>query len=235
MKIKFSLIIPCFNEGLNLPLVINRCRSLAAQGGIEVIFVDNGSTDNSYEIFEKELQSDPCLRLVKVMENKGYGHGILAGLSAANGDFLGWTHADMQTDPNDFLLAKAEIENNQSGDIFVKGTRYGRPAFDRFFATGMSIFETLLLAKPFWDVNAQPTVFSKKFFEGWENPPNDFALDLFAYYEAKRQGIGVRRFPVKFSSRAFGSSHWNVDWPSKWKFIKRTFNYSLSLKKRYRI
>lgn len=231
---RFSLVIPCFNEALNLPLLIDRCSIFADQPDVEVVFVDNGSTDNSLEIFQTELSADSNLRFVRVEENLGYGFGILAGLSAASGDFLGWTHADMQTDPCDFLSAKSEIERNTSCDIFVKGKRYGRPLSDQFFTIGMSVFETIFMSKMLSDINAQPTVFSRNFFESWHNPPNDFSLDLYAYYEAKRQNISVKRFPVKFSERAFGSSHWNVNWSSKWKFIKRTFKFSLELKKRYR-
>ena len=103
---------------------------------------------------------------------------------------------------------------------------------DVVFTAGMSLFETLLLARPMWDINAQPTMFSRSFFEAWVTPPNDFSLDLYAYYQAHRSGHKVKRFPVRFGPRAQGVSHWNVNWASKRKFISRTVEFSLQLKKK---
>ena len=94
----------------------------------------------------------------------------------------------------------------------------------------MSFFESILLGKFFWDINAQPTMFPKKFFKSWKNPPDDFSLDLFCYYEAKKQKLKIHRFPVKFDKRLYGHSKWNFGFSSKLKFIKRTIIYSFNLK-----
>ena len=95
----------------------------------------------------------------------------------------------------------------------------------------MSVFESVLIRKPMWDINAQPTMFSRAFFESWHEPPHDFSLDLFAYYQARCNELDVHRFPVKFGERAHGVSHWNVNWAAKRKFIRRTIDFSLQLKK----
>ncbi len=227
---RLSLIIPCYNEAKNLPLLLERCHILGSQPGVEVVLVDNGSTDESAAVLQSLLPSYPGCRSVRVEQNQGYGFGILAGLKSATGDILGWTHADMQTDPQDALFG-LELLKKHGLDCFVKGRRYGRPLADVGFTIGMSFFETLLLAKPLWDINAQPTMFSRKFFETWHEPPHDFSLDLFAYYQARAADLEVRRFPVMFGARAHGVSHWNVNWTSKWKFIRRTVEFSLELRR----
>ena len=94
----------------------------------------------------------------------------------------------------------------------------------------MSAFETILLQKPLWDINAQPTLFHRSFFETWSNPPHDFSLDLYAYYQANLAGLNIQRFPVLFGDRAHGISHWNINWSSKLKFIQRTVKFSLNLR-----
>ena len=199
-----------------------------AGNGREVILVDNGSTDQSCALLEQLLPAYPGCRSVRVEVNKGYGHGILAGLKQASGEILGWTHADMQTDPLDALRG-LELFDAHGSDIFVKGRRYGRPFADLSFTVGMSVFESCLLRRPLWDINAQPTMFSRSFFESWSRPPDDFSLDLYAYYAARQKGLPVYRFPVKFGERAHGSSHWNVNWAAKRKFIARTVSYSLQM------
>lgn len=229
---KLSLIIPCYNEAANLPLLLDRCASLGGNKGIEVILVDNGSTDNSPEVLAQLLPSYPHCRSFRVPINQGYGYGILSGLGAARGDLLAWTHADMQTDPKDVLRSLAIFEQSKSNNIYVKGRRIKRPLADVFFTVGMSVFETLLLRTRLWDINAQPNMFSKNFFESWENPPYDFSLDLYVYFTARAQGLPVYRFSVEFGERVHGVSHWNVNWAAKMKFIRRTIDFSFELKKR---
>jgi len=228
---KFSLVIPCYNEAANLPLLLERCKELAVRPDVEVVLVDNGSTDSTTEVLENLLPKYPGCRSIRVEKNQGYGFGIVSGLKAAKGEILGWTHADMQTDPQDALFG-LELFGKHGDEIFVKGRRYGRPFMDVVFTFGMSIFETILLTRPMWDINAQPTMFSRNFFESWTDPPDDFSLDLYAYYQAQRCGLKVYRFPVRFGERAHGVSHWNVNWTAKQKFIRRTVDFSLQMKKR---
>jgi len=228
--LKYSLIIPCFNEEKNLPLLIEKSKELLSRNDIQLILVDNGSTDNTKKILLNYKLKHKNLSVVHVKKNKGYGFGILSGLNEAEGDIIGWTHADMQTDPNDFLEGIIFFKKF-SENIFVKGKRYGRPFGDTFFTIGMSIFESILLGTRLWDINAQPTIFSKSFFHSLKNPPNDFSLDLYFYYKAIQSNLKIYRFPVLFGERAHGVSHWNVDFSSKLKFIRRTINYSFKLKK----
>lgn len=229
---RMSLVIPCYNEARNLPLLVARLRETFVRDDIEAILVDNGSTDDSPAVLQALLQSPSRIRSVRVDKNQGYGFGILSGLAAANGEIIGWTHADMQTDPADALRALALFEADAEPQrLFVKGRRHGRPAADVAFTFGMSVFETLLMRRRMWDINAQPTLFPRAFFAAWREPPHDFSLDLYAYYQALHRGLRVRRFPVRFGERAHGTSHWNVNWQAKARFIRRTVDFSLRLRK----
>lgn len=227
---KLSLIIPCYNEAANLPTLMKRCAEVAAAGKVEIILVDNGSTDKSPEVLRTLLPQHPGCRSVRVEMNQGYGFGILSGLREATGDVLAWTHADMQTDPMDAIRGLQFFEKHGL-NIFVKGRRYGRPLADVAFTIGMSAFETVLLKQPLWDINAQPNMFSRAFFQTWDKTPHDFSLDLYAYYQARKAGLTVHRFPVHFGERLHGVSHWNINWAAKRKFIKRTVDFSLQLRK----
>jgi glycosyltransferase involved in cell wall biosynthesis len=228
---KISLIIPCYNESKNLPLLIERFKVIASkETSFEIVVVDNGSTDETSRVLEELTSNLPFITRVKVDFNKGYGHGILAGLRVASGEILGWTHADLQTDPVDVLRGfEFFLESPRPELLFIKGRRYGRPITDVLFTIGMSIFEILLLRKLMWDINAQPTMFHKDFFMKWESPPDDFSLDLYAYFMAKKTKLIIKRFPVLFAKRAYGVSNWNVSFLSKYRFIKRTLVYSLDL------
>ncbi|MCM1121229.1 MAG: glycosyltransferase family 2 protein [Eubacterium sp.] len=227
---KLSIVVPCYNEEQNIPLILRRFGEIIKRDDIEVILVDNGSTDNSAQVLAEMLPKYPFARTTKVEVNQGYGYGILQGLRGCTGEYIGWTHADMQTDPADILKALAIIEQ-EKGLVFVKGNRKGRPFFDVFFTAGMSLFETCYLRKKLYDINAQPNIFPKIFFDEWANPPYDFSLDLYALYMARKKNLKVVRFPVLFPERIYGESKWNTGLKAKWKFIKRTVEFSVNLKK----
>lgn len=226
---KLSIVVPCYNEEENIPLILKRFDEVIQRDDIEVILVNNGSTDNSAQVLAEFVPKYAFARTIPVEINQGYGYGILQGLQQCNGEYIGWTHADMQTDPADILKALDIIEQ-QNGLVFVKGNRKGRPLFDVFFTAGMSFFETCYLHEKLYDINAQPNIFPKVFYDSWENPPYDFSLDLYALYMARRKKLRVMRFPVLFPERIHGESKWNTGLKSKWKFIKRTIDFSIKLK-----
>ena len=100
---KLSIIIPCYNESKNIPLILEKFESVIKRDDVEVILVNNGSTDNSQMVLDELLPKYPFSKVVKVEVNQGYGFGITSGLCEAKGEFIGYTHADMQTDPADAL------------------------------------------------------------------------------------------------------------------------------------
>ncbi len=231
--VKLSLVIPCFNEGENLPILLKRCSQIVSRQDIEIVIVDNGSTDNTQTILNELLPNYPFVSRVQVKHNQGYGHGILEGLKNASGEILSWTHADMQTDPGDAIKALKFFESSTTPEnLFVKGRRYGRPLLDVIFTIGMSFFETLLLRTPMWDINAQPNMFHRSFYETWVEPPTDFSLDLYVYFMAKKKELDLKHFPVFFGDRAHGTSSWNISPTAKFNFIKRTLIYSFALSRK---
>lgn len=227
---KLSIVIPCYNEADGLPKLLESVGVAITRDDIEVLVVNNGSIDNTAHVLSELAPRYPMVRVVTVPVNQGYGFGILSGLRAAEGEYIGWMHGDLQTPFADVIRALEIIEaHSNPTNIYVKGLRKGRSLFDLFFTYGMAVFETLLLRTALFDINAQPNIFHRSFFERWRDPPHDFALDLYAYHLAKKQGLRIVRIPVTFPKREHGQSHWNTSILGKWKFIKRTVGFSVAL------
>jgi len=229
--INLSIVIPCFNEAKSLPKLVKDFSKKLKRRDVELILVNNGSNDLSETILLNLKKNYNFLKTIRLKKNNGYGNGVLQGLKKAKGQYISWTHADLQTDPYDVIIGFEKFKKELSPKIFIKGNRLGRPFKDVFFTIGMSIFETILLKNFFWDVNAQPNIFHKNFFNMLEKIPLDFSFDLFFYFNAKKKNLKILRFPVKYPQRKFGVSHWNTDFKNKMKFIKRTIKYSFQLKK----
>ena len=187
---KLSIILPCYNEEKNIPLILEKFDNCIKTANIELILVNNGSSDNSEEVLKKILPKYSFARTVKIEINQGYGYGVVKGLNSSKGEFVCYTHADMQTDPEDVLKGLEIIKNaSDSENCFIKGNRKGRGVFDQFFTLGMSLFETLYMRTILWDINAQPNLFHRNFFKSLDNIPKDFSLDLYFLYMAKKEDL----------------------------------------------
>ena len=219
---KFGIVIPCFNEAGNLPTLISQCDELASTGLFEFVLVNNGSSDNSSEVMMGRVS--PNLRIVDLKENRGYGGGILAGLETLNTEYVGWTHADLQTDLVSSLSTLQKIEFD-----FFKGVRLGRSPMERLFSSGMGLICSVLFRSILKEINAQPTVMKRKLFNSWKNPPTDFSLDLYAILIAKKKKSRIARSNFVFSKRNSGRSSWNHGFSSRVKMVNRTLIYAVAL------
>ena len=124
------------------------------------------------------------IKFIALKQNQGYGHGIIQGLKIAEGDLLAWTHADMQTSPKDVLKGLEIIEKSKKLDrIYVKGVREGRNISDQFFSIGMAIIESIFLGEIFWDINAQPNIFSRDSYLSTNKSPVDAPIKTFRPHE----------------------------------------------------
>ena len=223
--IKFSLVVPCFNEYGSLSNLLPQIHEIISASNFEVIFVNNGSTDQTKELLD-QFETDR-LRVLHLKSNQGYGGGIKMGLNESVGDYLGWVHADLQYSIPEIIK---NIETNVGLNHFVKGRRQGRALIDQFISLNFSIFASLLFQHRLFDINAQPTFFHKCFISNFDMLPNDFSIDLFVYVLAKKKGLKICKFDVKFEARKFGNSSWNSGLKSILSMSMRTVKFSFKLR-----
>lgn len=231
---KFSIIIPCYNERENIDSLIQRLLPLQDKYELEYVLVENGSKDGSKAYFEQNVEGRfSNIKLVYVTENLGYGYGLQQGLKAADGEYVGWIHADLQILPEALVPFFDYAIAHQDRQLFLKGSRFNRSLFDNFFTFGQSVFSTLLFHSLIHDVGAIPVLFSKTLFSSIEvdGSPNDFSIELFVYVQAKLQRFEIRHFKVALQKREKGKSSWNTGLRSRIRQSKRIFKDSLKIKR----
>lgn len=127
MKFTLSLIVPCYNEERTIEDCIENILKFA-QGqdfSIEVIVVDDSSTDNSWQILEKIVQQYSEIRILKHEKNRGKGAALRTGFIHATGDFVGIQDADTEYDPRDYLTMLKPLLDGKADVVY--GSRYLRP------------------------------------------------------------------------------------------------------------
>lgn len=228
----FSIIIPCYNEGDNLKKLMKYINILIRDiRDIEVLLVENGSKDSSSDILKSYLSKKMSnIEIIFVPENKGYGYGIQQALKKARGEYIGWIHADMQLPIKELKKVLYYLKENQEEDIFFKGIRQNRPFQERIFTFGMSFYETILFRKRLYDIGAIPVIFSRNLLKFMTNIPNDFSIELYTYYIAKKNKFKIIRQKVCIKNREYGRSSWNTGIKSKIKQSHRIIKDSLIIK-----
>lgn len=209
---KYSVIIPCYNEEKNIRSLVKRLKEAAGERKIEYIMVENGSKDATGQRLKEECAGKPGFKIVHVKQNKGYGYGIIKGMEAANGDYIGWLHADLQVKPEEMMRFIDFIEKHKSGDrtYFLKGIRKNRSMLDRFFTAGMTVYVTVVLQNYLYDIGAIPVLFHRNLLEEFDEAiPYDFSIETYVYDRAKRSSLFVKRFPIRMTERKQGKSSWN--------------------------
>ena len=111
-----SLVLPTYNEGKNIPLIIPRLISLLdsqLSGDYELIVVDDDSPDKTWEIAQSLLLKYPQLKVIRRQEEKGLSTAVIRGWQVCQGEILGVIDADLQHPPEILLSMLTAIEKGK--------------------------------------------------------------------------------------------------------------------------
>jgi polyisoprenyl-phosphate glycosyltransferase len=124
---RLSIVVPCYNEEQGIEQLVRRCcESAQAVFGtsFELILIDDGSTDGTWDRISGEIEKRPQLVAVRLSRNHGHQLALTAGLSAVNGDLVFVLDADLQ-DPPELLADFVKAMKEAPADV-VYGQRLSR-------------------------------------------------------------------------------------------------------------
>jgi dolichol-phosphate mannosyltransferase len=123
-----SVVIPCYNEEEVLPLLYKRLTEAAAAWGVdyEVILVDDGSRDKTWQIMTEIQQADPRWKMVRLARNFGHQIALWTGLTVVSGDVVMVLDADLQDPPE---IVPQFLSKWEAGCDVVYGVRQSRKEF----------------------------------------------------------------------------------------------------------
>jgi glycosyltransferase involved in cell wall biosynthesis len=130
---EYSLVVPVYNEEETLPELLRRLGKLLDRmdGECEVILVDDGSSDHSYELMAAGCETDARFKLLRLSRNFGHQIAVTAGLDAASGDAVIVMDADLQDPPEVALDLAARWREGFDVVYAVREERRGESPFKR--------------------------------------------------------------------------------------------------------
>ncbi|MFH1038769.1 MAG: glycosyltransferase family 2 protein [PVC group bacterium] len=207
---EFSLALLFYNEEENIGPVVGGLRDTLNAAGLDfqLILVDNGSSDRTPDAIRELVGGDPRLKAVTVEKNLGYGWGVINGLRAADGEWIGYMDGDGQVGPAGLLRV---LRGAGSGCDLIKVRRALRlDGFARRWISNTYVMMFCLLFNlPFYDINAKPRIFRRKWLDLFQLSSRDWFVDAEMLAKARLLGLTVREIPVVFRKRGEGFSHIN--------------------------
>ncbi len=214
---KISVIVPCYNEEKALPLFYKELNRISEEEfketKFEIIFIDDGSRDNTLEVIKDLKNIDDRIILISFSRNFGKEAAIFAGLENTTGDYVVMMDADMQDPP--FLLKEMyETVKKVGYDCAAtrRVTRKGEPKIRSFFARqfykiidGLTDFEMVDGARDYRFMTKQmaDSVANMKEY-------NRFSKGLFSFVGFKTKWIEYENI-----ERVAGETKWSF-----WKLFK---------------
>lgn len=214
---KISIVVPCYNEELALPLfyeeLIKNLNDFSKDVSFEILFVNDGSKDHTLNVIKDLAKKDTQVKYISFSRNFGKESAIYAGLENANGDYVTIMDADLQ-DPPSLLndMYKAVTEENYDAVGTRRVNRKGEPIIRSFFAklfykliNKMTSFEMVDGARDYVFMKRQvvDAILSLKEY-------NRYSKGLFSFV-----GFDVKWIEYKNVQRVAGKTKWSF-----WKLTK---------------
>lgn len=196
-----SIVIPLFNEELSLQLLYERICSVFKED-VELIFIDDGSTDGSLQVLEKISSRDNRVKIISFRRNFGKSAALSAGFKKACGDIIVTMDADLQDQPEEVLKL---IDKLQEGYDLVIGWKYPRldPITKKLPSKVINNLTSFFTGLKIHDMNSGLKVMRK---EVVEEVPLYGELHRYMPHLAHMKGFKVTEMKVKHMERKFGKS-----------------------------
>ena len=204
---EISIVVPGLNEAESLPLLAAQVAEALADKPYELIFVDDGSTDDSWEVIGQLNEANPAVRGVRLRSNFGKATALNAGFDRARADVVVMMDADLQDDPADLPRMLEKLDDGLDVVVGWKVERHD-PLNRRLFSKVFNRTVGLVTGVHLHDMNCGFKAYRK---EVLDSIPIYGDLFRFIPVLASWQGFRVGEIPVNHRARQFGRSRYGLE------------------------
>ena len=203
---KLSVVMPVYNEKATLRQVIERVLSVGLE--IELICVDDGSSDGSRDILAELAQSHPQIRALLQPRNMGKGAALRRGIQEATGDYVIIQDADLEYDPNEYPKMLEPLENGQADVVY--GSRFlgGGPHRVLYFWHSVGNWLLTLLSNMITNLNMTDMetcykVFRREVIQAIPIEENRFGFEPEITVKIAKRGLRVYEVGISYWGRTY--------------------------------
>jgi dolichol-phosphate mannosyltransferase len=229
---KLSVIIPCYNEMATLQRCITNVMGIASDDlTIEIIVVDDCSTDDSLSIANSLAAQHQGIRVLQHTENMGKGAAIRSGISDASGDFIAIQDADLEYDPQDLLRLVRPLAHEKA-DVVI-GSRFLSSGEHRvlYFWHSLGNKFITLLSNMLTDLNLTDIeccykVFRRDVFNGIAIEENRFGFEPEIIAKISNKRLRTYEMSVSYDGRTYSEGK-KITWKDGFRAIYCILHYNL--------
>jgi glycosyltransferase involved in cell wall biosynthesis len=197
-----TVIVPVFNERTTVAEVIRRMRSVELPVELQIIAVDDGSSDGSDKVLA--ALEDSTMRLLRHAQNQGKGAAIRTGLAEARGDLVLIQDADLEYDPNDWPKLLAPILSGKARVVYgsrFTGERKNMLPLHWMGNRLLSLITNVLYSSTLSDMETCYKLFDAQVLEGLTVVSNRFDFEPEITAKVLRRGHRIYEVPISYAGR----------------------------------
>jgi len=226
---KLSVVIPVYNEAETIEQIVDAVRGSEVDD-LEIILVDDGSTDGTREVLRQKLE--PCVeRVIYHERNEGKGAALRTGFAAASGDVVIVQDADLEYDPREYPKLIEPIVAGRADVVFGSRFAGGEPhrvlyfwhyVINRFLTMLSNVFTNLNLT----DMEVCYKVFRREIIQKIRIEENRFGFEPEITAKVAKLGCRIYEVGISYAGRTYGEGK-KIGWRDGIRAIWCILKYNL--------
>ena len=209
--LELSIIVPAYNEQLRITSFLKNLLDFSKKNldSYEIIIVDDGSTDKTYQIVKNLIKDNENTKIITYSENKGKGYAVLKGILNAIGEFVLFIDADGATPPDE-IKNMIKIYRKHGYDVVI-GTRIDetssienpQPTSRKVLSLFFNLYSNILFHLRINDLLCGFKGFKKevamRIFQNLQSFRWEFDVEIL--YKARKLGYSLYQIPIKWKHK----------------------------------